>query len=495
MKRAATILGLSLLFLPGLTAMGAGDRNVLLVTLDTTRADRLGCYGYERDTSPTVDAVAADAVLFSRAYSVVPLTTPSHVSIMTGLHPVNHRIYRNAQPVPDELVTMAELLKARGYATAAFVSAIVLSGRSRIDDGFDLYSGVVDRPRRASRDPRRRMRSADETVDAALGWLTRHRAEKFFLWLHLYEPHLPYLPPDEYGLKFDPAYAVYKRKIQDRLELGDGPAAHLDDLPGPGAGDREQPPHPGGRRGGAFPRPMATAEVTRMRNAYDGEIAFADAQLSRVVGFLKQAKLYDETIVVVMADHGEILYEQRQYFGHHRFMYEGALEIPLIFRIPGVGARRLEERITNVDVLPTLLGALGIEAPSPGDGVSFWPLIRDGREVRGRPHEILVSHTQQRGPEPIAEGVFDPTGVLNDRWKLLVKSRGGEPEARLELYDLNADPAERKNLYDPKAESPIARELQAYLDSYLEVLRDRPIRPEAIDPETEERLRSLGYIP
>jgi arylsulfatase A-like enzyme len=491
MNRAAAILGLLLLFLPGRVAMGASDRNVLLVTLDTTRADRLGCYGYDRDTSPTVDAVAADAVLFSRAYSVVPLTTPSHVSIMTGLHPVNHRIYRNAQPVPDELVTMAELLKARGYSTAAFVSAIVLSGRSKIDDGFDSYSGVVERPRRPSGDPRRRMRSADETVDAALGWLTRHRSEKFFLWLHLYEPHLPYLPPDEYGRKFDPAYATYRNKMESRLKGGGDVAAHGDDQPGPGRPER--PPHLHGREPGAFPRPMPAAEVTRMRSAYDGEIAFADAQLSRVVGFLKKEKLYDETIVIIMADHGEILYEKRQYFGHHRFMYEGALEIPLICRIPGVGARRLDERITNVDILPTLLDALGIEATPPGDGVSFWPLIRDGREVEERPYEILVSHTQQ--PGPILERVFDPTGVLSGQWKLLVTHGGGAPDATFELYDLKSDPAEAKNLYDATAESPIARQLRGYLDSYLEVLKDRPIRPEVIDPETEERLRSLGYLP
>jgi arylsulfatase len=412
---------------------------------------------------------------------------------MTGLHPVHHGVYRNAQPVPKELVTLAELLKARDYSTAAFVSAIVLSGRSRIDDGFDSYSGVVERPRRGPGGPPRRMRSADETVDAALGWLTRHRAEKFFLWLHLYEPHLPYLPPDEYGRRFDPDYASYKQELENRLKFGEDGAAHREDPRGPGPRGAERPPHPGARGPGAFPRPMEAAEVARMRNAYDGEIAFADAQLARVVGFLKKEKLYDGTIVVIMADHGEILYEQRQYFGHHRFMYEGSLAIPLICRIPGVGARRFDARITNVDVLPTLLGALGIEAPSPGDGVSFWPLIRDGRKVSGRPYEILVSHHQP--PGPIRERVFDPTGVLNDRWKLLVAHRDGEPEATLELYDLRSDPAEQKNLYDAMAESPIPRQLRADLDSYLEVLKDRPIHPEVIDPETEEQLRSLGYLP
>jgi hypothetical protein len=113
--------------------------------------------------------------------------------------------------------------------------------------------------------------------------------------------------------------------------------------------------------------------------------------------------------------------------------------------------------------------------------------------VKGRPYEILVSHTQQ--PGPILEGVFDPTGVLDDRWKLLVTSRDAGPEATLELYDLKSDPNEEKNLYGAKTESPIARELRAYLDSYLEVLKDRSIRPDVIDPETEERLRSLGYLP
>jgi arylsulfatase A-like enzyme len=489
MKRVALFLGLAFLCsFPSHEALGATHRNVLLVTLDTTRADHFGCYGYDRETSPAIDTVAADAVLFSRAYSVVPLTSPSHVSIMTGLHPLSHGVYRNSQSVPKELVTLAELLKKHGYATAAFVSAIVLSGRAGIDDGFDVYSDVLAHAGEPPDDPRRRMRSADQTVNAALGWLSQHREKKFFLWLHLYEPHLPYLPPDAYGRKFDPDYIAYKKRTEERLR------------PGPGPEPREGPPlpHPQTRPMMRFPRAVEPAIVASMKNAYDGEIAFADAQLSRVLGFLRKHELYDGTIVVVMGDHGEILYEKRQYFGHHKFMYEGALRIPLVCRIPGVDARRIDQRITNVDILPTLLGALGIATPPGTDGISFWPLLRGGGKVARRPYEIVVSHSRRSGPgpapEPEIEGVFDPTGVLKDRWKLLMTRRGMEPGTALELYDLGADPDEQRNLYDPESESPIARELRAYLESRLETARER-IRHEVLDPETEERLRSLGYLP
>jgi arylsulfatase A-like enzyme len=485
MKRVVLLLGLALLWAaPSHEALGASHRNVLLVTLDTTRADHLGCYGYDRETSPAIDTVAADAVIFSRAYSVVPLTTPSHVSIMTGLHPLSHGIYRNSQSVPEELVTLAELLKKQGYATAAFVSAIVLSGHARIDDGFDVYSDVIAPSGGPPHEPGRRMRSADRTTDAALGWLSQHREEKFFLWLHLYEPHLPYLPPDAYGRKFDPDYAAYKKRTEERLKPGDDPGA--------------LPPHPQTRPMMRFPRALEPAVVASMKNAYDGEIAFIDAQLSRVLGFLRQHELYDGTIVVVMGDHGEILYEKRQYFGHHKFVYEGALRIPLICRIPGVGARTIDRRITNVDILPTLLGALGIATPSGTDGISFWPLLRTGGKVASRPYEIVVSHTRRSGPgpppEPEVAGVFDPTGVMKDRWKLLMTRRGEDPGAVLELYDLRADPDEQTNLYDPEAEPPIARELRDYLESRLETARER-IRHEVLDPETAERLRSLGYLP
>jgi len=493
---AATLVGLLVLCLflaPGPDVFGAGRPNVLLVTLDTTRADHIGSYGYDRDTSPAIDAVAADAALFSQAYSVIPLTTPAHVSIMTGLHPLKHGIYRNSQFIPEELVTLAELLDGRGYDTGAFVSAIVLSGRSRIDDGFDVYSDVPESPRGAPGEPRSRMREADETVDSALGWLSRHHEQPFFLWVHLYEPHLPYIPPDAYGRRFDPAFDAYKMTIEERLKSGE--------IPGPGPQDRELPPQLR-RRGMGFPRALPPAEVAGMRHAYDGEIAYADAQLSRVLDFLKREQLYENTVVVVMGDHGEMLYEKRQYFGHHHFMYEGSLKVPLILRFPGVAARRIDQRITIVDVLPTLLDALEIENASPMDGTSFWPLIREGKQVDGRPYEVLVSHSRRSGPGPgpgpgpgSPDGaIFDPAAALKDRWKLVMTSPGDQPQATFELYDLRSDPGELKNLYDAERETPIVRELRELLSSALEATQGR-IRHEPLDAATEERLRSLGYLP
>jgi len=478
-------------------AVGEEARNVLLVTLDTTRADRLGCYGHDRDTTPNIDAVAADGVLFSRAYSVVPLTTPSHVSIMTGLHPLHHGVYRNSVAVPDELVTMAELLDRNGYATGAFVSSVVLGGRGRIDDGFDEYSEVIERPPEARDGPRQRMRSADRTVSAALDWLARHRKEKFFLWVHLYEPHLPYLPPDEYGRRYNPGFDEYKKKVEGRISRGQArrepmgspiPAAHERD-------EHERPAHPISRARSGLPPPVAEDQVESMKNAYDGEIAFADAQLGRVLEFLRRAELYDKTVILIMGDHGEILHEKQQYFGHHHLLYEGSLRIPLVCRFPGLDARAIDQRITNLDVLPTLLDALSVDPVRPMDGISYWNLIRDGGKVDERPHEILVSYARRERSGPPPETLFEPTGLLQGRWKLLVTSVPGQPESTIELFDLETDPGERRNLCDAGAEPPIARRMRATLEAVLEYTNERRTPPTEMDPETEERLRSLGYVP
>jgi arylsulfatase A-like enzyme/thioredoxin-like negative regulator of GroEL len=277
--------------------------HVLLVTLDTTRADRLGCYGYAGARTGRLDRLAAEGVRFENAFADAPITLPSHASLLTGLHPFEHGVRNNGNfYLPEKLETLATVLDRRGYRTAAFVSAFVLDRRYGLARGFQTYDDRTDEPHGAggSTDAERR---GDRTVRAASRWLDEHARggskTPFFLWLHLYDPHEPYRPP---------------------------------------------PPFSGEHAG----RP------------YDGEIAFADAAVGAVLDRLQQLGLLDRTLVAVVADHGESLGDHGEET-HSMFVYESAIRVPLILWRPGLlpAGRVVASPVRTVDVAPTVLDLLG----------------------------------------------------------------------------------------------------------------------------------------
>jgi choline-sulfatase len=305
-------------------AAAAGGRplSLLLVTLDTVRADHLGCYGDGAAETPHLDALARQAVRFAHASSPVPLTLPSHTTILTGLLPPHHGTRNNGTaPLAAGTTTLATVLAGSGYRTAAFVGAFVLDHRFGLDRGFETYDDEIERPTNASW-LLEAERPADQVVDRALVWLNGTDPRPFFLWVHLYDAHAPYSPPSPY---------------------------------------RERHPN----------------------QPYDGAIAFDDAQVGRLLAALASRGLDDRTVVAVTADHGESLGEHGE-LTHGLLLYEPVLAVPLLVRAPGLAARRLDTPVGLVDLAPSLAGLLGQRLPPPRggalDGRDLAPALLAGEE-------------------------------------------------------------------------------------------------------------------
>jgi len=297
----------------------ASSHNVLLITLDTTRADHLGCYGYEKARTPRLDGLARDGVRFARAYAPAPLTLPAHTSIMSGLYPVAHGVRNNGHELAPGIRTLAEILKAHGYSTSAFISSFTVDSRFGIDRGFDVYDDTF-----RAKEPLKSVsaeRRAEETFARFSRWLADIGSNRFFAWVHYFDPHLPYEPPPPY-------------------------------------------------REGSPDRP------------YDGEIAYMDHYVGAVLDRLAERGILDKTLVVVAGDHGEGLGDKVE-TGHGVFLYEETLRIPLVFYDRAVFRRAqvVESAVRLVDVAPTILDMIGLKAEAAGmQGQSLVPWIRGKTE-------------------------------------------------------------------------------------------------------------------
>lgn len=397
----------------------APDQNVLLVTIDTLRADVLGCYG-GRAATPNLDRLAASGVRFDFAHAHAVVTLPSHASILTGLYPFQHGIrdnsgYRLAPDVP----TLATLLRARGYSTAAFVGAFVLDSRFGLNAGFEVYDdrlASTDAPTDISMPERR----ADVVVAAAQAWIAKQRG-RWFAWAHLFDPHAPYAPPS---------------------------------------------PFDGGTR------------------PYDGEVAYTDAQLESLLDAVRGVR-DRPTLVIVTSDHGEALGDHGE-TTHGLFAYEATLRVPLIIAQLGgaqAGGDRRETRagavspapVRHVDLVPTVLDALGLETPAGLPGRSILPLLRGADADDRISYFEAMSASLNRGWAPLR-------GVLAGREKLIDLP---VPE----LFDLETDPEEQTNLADGRPGR--RRALDALLGGFRAALPDER-RAESRD--VGERLRALGYV-
>ena len=397
----------------------------VLVTLDTTRADRLGAYGRGDAHTPSLDELARRGAMFERAYAATPVTLPSHATIFTGEHPPTHGVRDNGlHALPDEATTLAEVLRSRGYRTAAFVSAAVLARRYGLAQGFEVYDDDLEggRPRQL------RMvaeRTADVTVGAAGRWLDDLTGDApLFLWVHLFDPHAPYAPPPSFATR----------------------------LPG---------------------RP------------YDGEIAFADAEVGRLLAHprLARAAAAGALLVMAIADHGEGLGEHGE-ASHGMLAYEATLRVPWIVAGPGVRAGlRVAEPVSQADLLPTALALLDPgRAPSlAGDGESQGDRLRGVPAPGGRRAvyaETLVPY--------FAYGWSPLRAWIEGSWKLI---EAPAPE----LYDVAADPAEARNLHAVERDRAalLTRDLATRFGSPDAAPREARVAP---DPSSDAKLRSLGYL-
>lgn len=303
----------------------AGGRfNLLLITLDTTRADRLGCYGDARAATPFLDRLAREGVRFERAYTAAPLTLPAHVSLMTGRGPQAHQVRNNGTyALRPEEATLAEELRRAGFATAAMIAAYVLESRFGLAQGFDRYDDTLDKPQGYT--TFRSEITAERVYDKFRRWLDGAQASPFFCWVHFYDPHSPYAPPAPYRARF--------------------------------AGD-----------------------------LYRGEIAFMDETIGRMRHDLEERGLLENTLVVVAGDHGEGFGEHGER-EHGVFCYEETLRVPLIFRLPRLfaGGRTVTRPVGLIDVLPTVLDLCGLPRPGGVQGRSLAPLLRSAKEEGAPP--------------------------------------------------------------------------------------------------------------
>jgi arylsulfatase A-like enzyme len=424
-----------------------GPHAILLVTLDTTRVDHLSTYGYSRATSPTLDRIAGGGVRFDGVVTPMPTTDPSHMSLFTGLHPRSHGIWQNGEELGEpETPNLARWAQELGYQTAAFISRAHLLPSALGLRGFDHEDG-----------PKEHSRPAADTTDRAVAWLEDNAERPFFLWLHLFDAHFPYEPPGEFAERYVDAGA------------------------------------PAPVREKWYTRPHTAAMVKVLVGLYDGEIAYADAELGRFLARVRERLPEGEPpLLVVAGDHGEthaeleprILYS----FAHGKYLYQGNLRVPLVLEWPGeLPAGRVVGGAAGLtDVPATLFDLVG--APGfPTQGESLVPRIR-GRASDAAPLAI----TQRRSG--LADSIIERTGaeeqfaVQDERWKLIASI----PSGQVELFDLAEDPGETENL---AAAMPAERDrLQAALASWLASTPVAKSRVAEIPEEKIEALRALGYI-
>jgi arylsulfatase A-like enzyme/Tfp pilus assembly protein PilF len=394
--------------------------NVVVITIDTLRPDHLGCYGDKQIRTPNIDALAAEGTRFERAYTPVPVTLPAHTVIFTGTYPMLSGMHDfSGNKLNATQLTLASVLKEHGYVTGAVVGSAVLDSRFGLNQGFDFYYDHFSFNRLQESNLEEMERPGNVVADATLDWLGKNRKNKFFLWMHLYDPHYPYRPP-----------APYSEQYKDR--------------------------------------------------PYDGEIAFADAQVGRLIGFLKANGLYQNTLIVLAGDHGESLGEHGEK-NHGFFIYNATLHVPIIIRLPGSSTPRVVSELASLaDLMPTVLHVLKIDVPTQVQGVNLLPLMSASKAAESR---SLYAET------------FLPR--LHFNWSEL---RAVETEKyhfidapKPELYDLSKDPGETQNLYAEK--KAVAEEMRARLTTLIgqHSAGTELAQKTGLDPALMERLKSLGY--
>ena len=441
----------------------ASGPNLLLISIDTLRADHLGTYGYALPTSPTIDArLAGEGVTFTDVYSQSPKTTPSHMTMLTSLYPSVHgvELWENGRPahvLNPTVHTLAEVLKNAGYATAAFTGGAQVDPARGFDQGFDLYTVGGQRRR-------------------ALRWLGRYRWERFFVFYHTYDVHDPYLPPDEYIRMFDPDYSGRVLDAVHRLRAeGSMSEAEWEGL---------------SRRFWASVDRSDPRAVHFVERLYDAGIRRMDQETVRpLLDKLDQLGLARNTLVVFTSDHGEAFGEHGHFM--HDDLYVGTLHVPLILRLPGAlpaGLRvgsdgsRLGSRARLIDVMPTVLGLLGVPAPPTLQGQSLTPFLRSEFAGTLDLGGAVSEYSNGRVFESLREGQM---AYIVD---------GSEER----LFDLRRDPGEREDVLGahPADAAAMRQTLERWRRNCRALALVLGPRGDTIAPsdETARRLRALGYL-
>jgi choline-sulfatase len=394
--------------------------SIILITIDTLRADHVACYGAQAIKTPTLDGLANDGVMFERAISQVPLTWPSHAVILTGTYPFQNGVQDfNGQPLAPQFRSVAQALKQAGYATGAVVSAFVLDRSWGLARGFDFYDDAFSAETFQKKDIGLVDRRAGESVDHTIAWLKKTPRRPFFLWLHLYDPHSPYDPPEPYRTEY---------------------RNHL----------------------------------------YDGEIAYADHELGRLIAWLRQNKLYDSSLIAALSDHGESLGEHGE-DEHGFFVYNATVHVPLIVKPPagsGIQTQRRRDPVETAAVAPSLLQLAGV------------------KDVITQQFQSQSVFAANRGQDPAYSETFYPFSSFgwNPLHALESESFHYIEAPKAELYDLRSDPGETTNLaaQQPATVAVLKDQLQKRISH--NPFREQNASDGSLSQDAQEKLRALGYF-
>ena len=418
---------------PGMTPSNATRPSVILITIDTLRADHVGCYGAQTVRTPTLDALAHDGVVFERAISQVPLTWPSHAVILTGTYPFQNGVQDfTGEPLAQQFRTVPQAFQRDGYATGAVVSAFVLDRSWGLARGFDFYDDAFSAETFEKKETGLVDRRAGESVAHAIAWLKKTPRRPFFLWLHLYDPHSPYDPPEPYRTEY---------------------RGHL----------------------------------------YDGEIAYADHELGNLISWLKQNHLYDSSLIVALSDHGESLGEHGE-DEHGFFVYNATVHVPLIVKPPagsGIAAGRRREPVETTAVGPTLLQLAGVKDSIQTQFQSI-ALLGAGSDIKSG-----MNSTKSQAPkDPAYSETFYPFSSFGwSPLHAFESERFHFIEApKPELYDLESDPGETRNIAaeQPAMVAVLREKMQALLAHNPFTREDAGAG--TLSPDAQEKLRALGYF-
>lgn len=429
---------------------GATRPNVLLISIDSLRADHLGCYGYERDTSPAIDALAAAGVLFECAVSQAPWTLPSHASLLTSLYGRTHQTNAIEKRLPPTVPTLAGTLEADGYETAGVVSGTFMQKRFGLDSGFGWYDDEIaqfdhKRSHEAVTSPDIH-RKAESILDGV--------EEPFMLFLHYWDVHYDYDPPAPYDTKFDPGY---KGKLDSKNFI------------------RSKRIHP----------EMPARGLQHVVALYDGEIAWVDQHIGQLMAALESRGLDERTIVVLTADHGDEFFEHGNK-GHSHSLYDELVHVPLIVRGPGaLAGHRVPEPVELIDVMPTVLDLVGTPAPGGLQGRSLRAALL-GEALPSIPvfTETNRARTSKAEPWSFAWSVRDGSRKYHE---FLPGPEGGEDRPP-EMYDLATDPGEQTDLW--RDGDDLAGLLKAWRDR---VPLGTSVTNAGVDEATMDELKKLGY--
>lgn len=405
------------------------DFNVLLISVDTLRADHLGCYGHASIHTPNIDRLAEEGATFLQCISAAPITLPSHASMMTGTYPFVHGVRDNLTfRLHDKNTTLAEVLKRSGYATAAVVGAAVMNRESNISQGFDVYHDMHDappkRPAVASGDRtsgHRAQRIGGEVADVAIDWLRSNSAGKFFLFVHFFDPHKPYDPPPPFADKYS---------------------------------------HP-----------------------YLGEVAYADAQVGRILATVRELGIDGRTLVVLTGDHGEGLNDHGE-ATHANFLYDSTLRVPLIFRSPGriPPGVRVATQVRTIDLAPTMLSFVALEPDAAMHGANLLDsMVRPSIDLG------LSALSETMSPR-FNFGLSHLLSLRENGWKYIHAPRP-------ELYDLANDPSESINVAEqhPRRANDLRSKLRTLLETTRAVVSGAEVQV-SLSARNREALQSLGYV-